>query len=95
MLAYGAVNAVQDAWLEQLVKRGWVGWEIPSALRPGFVPVWLAVLALAGACAWALTIEGERERRLVEARGRGPGYQPLVPGAPLKGPTRSEVTQPP
>jgi len=52
--AYGAVNLVQDAWNEQLVKRDWVGWKIPSALEPRPEPVWLVVLALAAAAALAL-----------------------------------------
>ena len=34
LLAYGAVNLAQDAWNEQLVKRGMVDWKIPSALEP-------------------------------------------------------------
>ena len=33
--AYGAVNMTQDAWNEQLWKRGTVDWKIPSALQPG------------------------------------------------------------
>ena len=32
--AYGAVNMTQDAWNEQLWKRGTVDWKIPSALQP-------------------------------------------------------------
>ena len=32
---YGAVNFAQDLWQEQLVKRGWVDWSIPTALEPG------------------------------------------------------------
>ena len=47
MLAYGAVNMIQDLWLEQFVKRGWTEWEIPSALVPGARPIWLVILALA------------------------------------------------
>ena len=35
LAAYGAVNATQDFWQEQLVKRGTVDWAIPSALYPG------------------------------------------------------------
>jgi hypothetical protein len=45
MLAYGLWNAVQDFWLEQLVKRGTVSAEIPSALRPGLTVAWLVLLA--------------------------------------------------
>lgn len=47
LLAYGLVNAAQDFWLEQVVKRGWVAWEIPGALRPDLAPVWIAIVVLA------------------------------------------------
>jgi len=46
--AYGLVNAVQDFWLEQVVKRGWVDWEIPGALRPSGSWIWIVIAALAG-----------------------------------------------
>ena len=49
MLAYGLWNAVQDFWLEQLVKRGTVSVEIPSALRPSLSLAWLVLLAGAAA----------------------------------------------
>ena len=49
MLAYGLWNAVQDFWLEQLVKRGTVSAEIPSALRPSLSLAWLVLLAGAAA----------------------------------------------
>ena len=55
--AYGAVNATQDFWQEQLVKRGTVGWAIPSALYPGLKPVTLVTVLLAGLVAWLLTRE--------------------------------------
>ena len=47
LAAYGAVNASQDFWQEQLVKRGTVDWAIPSALYPGLKPVTLVTIALA------------------------------------------------
>ena len=47
MLSYGLVNAAQDAWLEQVVKRGWTTWEIPDALRPAFTPIWLVIITAA------------------------------------------------
>jgi hypothetical protein len=46
MLAYGAVNFVQDAWNEQLYKRGWTDASIPSALLPSLTPIWLVVIGL-------------------------------------------------
>lgn len=47
MLVYGLANALQDFWLEQLVKRGATELEIPSMLRPEATPAWGAVLAAA------------------------------------------------
>jgi hypothetical protein len=52
--AYGAVNMTQDAWNEQLWKRGTVDWKIPSALQPALEPVWLVTLGLAAFTALAL-----------------------------------------
>lgn len=65
--AYGAVNMTQDYWNEQLVKRGWIDWKIPSALTPRLVWVWLVILSLAAATALALrrehvVIHSHRER---------------------------------
>ena len=48
LAGYGAINFAQDLWLEQVVKRGWVAWRIPSAVVPGLEAVTLATLALAG-----------------------------------------------
>ncbi len=55
--AYGAVNMIQDAWNEQLWKRGTVDWRIPSALEPGLDPIWLVTLALTALTALALRRE--------------------------------------
>jgi hypothetical protein len=57
-LAYGAVNMTQDAWNEQLVKRGTVDWRIPAALQPALEPIWLVTLGLAALAALALRREG-------------------------------------
>jgi hypothetical protein len=48
LAVYGAVNAAQDFWLEQVVKRGWTSHEIPGALEPRASWIWLVML-LAGA----------------------------------------------
>ena len=45
----------QDLWLEQVVKRGWVEWEIPGALRPDLTAVWLVIVALAAVFGAVLT----------------------------------------
>jgi hypothetical protein len=59
-LAYGAVNMIQDAWNEQLWKRGTVDWKIPSAIEPGPDPIWLVTLGLTALTALALRAEGRR-----------------------------------
>ncbi|HZO96830.1 MAG TPA: hypothetical protein VFB42_05615 [Gaiellaceae bacterium] len=43
MLAYGAGNVANDFWNEQVVVRGWSGWEFPSVLHPGLTWAWAAV----------------------------------------------------
>jgi len=49
MLAYGLANLVQDAWGEQLVKRGWTDWHVPSTLRPEVSAIWALIIGLAAA----------------------------------------------
>jgi hypothetical protein len=44
MLAYGVGNLVNDDWLEQVVKRGWMSREVPSILTPAANWGWAAVL---------------------------------------------------
>jgi hypothetical protein len=61
--AYGGVNMAQDAWNEQLVKRGWLDWKIPSALQPDLAPIWLVVIGLAALTALALGWEARAEAR--------------------------------
>ena len=53
MLVYGLANALQDFWLEQLVKRGATTLRLPSMLRPDTGAEWLALL-LAAAAVYAL-----------------------------------------
>jgi hypothetical protein len=40
MAAYGTANLTQDTWHEQVVKRGWTAWDIPSALVPRLSVMW-------------------------------------------------------
>jgi hypothetical protein len=49
MLAYGLANAIQDAWNEQLWKRGTVDRHIESVLRPELSWGWLAIVVAAAA----------------------------------------------
>lgn len=66
VFAYGAVNALQDGWNEQLVKRGWADWEIPNAVHPSLEPTWLVIVAIAAATAFALRREAAMQQSLPE-----------------------------
>jgi hypothetical protein len=46
-IAYGLANTANDAWLEQLVKRGWVDTAIPSVLTPAVSLAWLGIVLAA------------------------------------------------
>jgi hypothetical protein len=47
LLAYGLGNAVQDFWLEQIVKRGLTVFQLPMVLTPAVNWGWAAVLLVA------------------------------------------------
>ena len=68
LFAYGAVNFVQDLWHEQVVKRGWSDWKVPSATNPSITPIWLVILAIAAGTALVLHRES---LRLVDADRAG------------------------
>lgn len=53
MLAYGLGNVANDLWLEQVVKRGWTGWQIPSVLEPRPSWAWATLLAGTVLVTWA------------------------------------------
>lgn len=57
MFSYGAVNAAEDGWHEQVVKRGWVAWKVPSALLPRLHWIWLVTLGIAAVAYVALRVE--------------------------------------
>jgi hypothetical protein len=44
MVAYGVANMINDAWYEQVVKRGWTEWRIPDMLRPHLSVGWGLIL---------------------------------------------------
>jgi hypothetical protein len=48
MLAYGVANALQDFWLEQVVKRGWTDQALPSMILPKLSFGWLGIVVAAG-----------------------------------------------
>jgi hypothetical protein len=47
LLAYGAANAGQDFWLEQVVKRGWTDRSLPSMIQPSLSLGWLGIVLAA------------------------------------------------
>jgi hypothetical protein len=49
LLAYGLANAVQDFWLEQVVKRGWTDERLPTMTQPSFSIAWALLIAAAAA----------------------------------------------
>ncbi|MGZ4481216.1 MAG: hypothetical protein ACXVY5_03335 [Gaiellales bacterium] len=46
MLSYGVAVAAQDAWLEQVVKRGWTRRRLPDVVRPAPTRWWAGLLAV-------------------------------------------------
>ena len=60
MFAYGGVNFAQDAWNEQIVKRGWTDASIPSVLLPGVKPIWAVVIGVAVVATIVLLREDRR-----------------------------------
>ena len=46
MLCYGLMVAANDGWNEQIVKRGWTGYGLPSVITPTFSGGWAFLLAL-------------------------------------------------
>lgn len=49
LFVYGAANAVQDFWLEQIVKRGWTDGALPMMLVPSPSLAWVAIVGIAAA----------------------------------------------
>jgi hypothetical protein len=71
LVAYGLGVALADGWHEQIVKRGWTAWRVPSVLHPAASWAWLVVLAAALLVWLAL-------RRWLDAGDRRAG--PVGPG---------------
>jgi len=73
MFAYGFMNFAEDAWHEQLVKRGWLGWKIPSALIPRLHWVWLVTLGVALLTYAVFAVERRRaQTAIIDGHERSP-----------------------
>jgi hypothetical protein len=59
MLVYGIGNIANDFWLEQIVRRGWTSWQVPSVLEPRPTWAWL-VIVVATVALWLWWISRPR-----------------------------------
>ena len=79
MFAYGFMNFANDAWHEQLVKRGWIEWKIPSALLPRIHWIWLVTLGVALVAFLIFRFERKRARTaIIDGHERSPDGLPRV-----------------
>ena len=53
-------NMLNDGWNEQIVKRGWTTWKIPSVLQPGLTWMWGLVI-VAGAAIFFTAFQQRRD----------------------------------
>ena len=83
-IAYGLANAAQDAWLEQVVKRGWTTHVIPSVLHPALTLPWLGI-AVAAAVFAGLILRPAPARRSGRPGPRTPSSPPATPRAAPSG----------
>ena len=79
-IAYGLANTAQDAWLEQIAKRGWTTHVIPSVLHPALTLAWLGI-AIAAAVFAALILRPVPARRSGPPGPRTPASPPARPRA--------------
>jgi hypothetical protein len=83
-IAYGLTNTAQDAWLEQVAKRGWTTHVIPSVLHPTLTLPWLGI-AVAAAVFAALILRPVPARRSGPPGPRTPASPPARPRAARDG----------
>ena len=69
LIAYSLMNIANDAWLEQVVKRGWTAWTIPNVLEPRLNWGWLVIVAGGGAI-WASCFGPKLTQAGVDSRVR-------------------------
>ena len=70
MLAYGLGNIANDFWLEQVVRRGWTSWTVPSVLEPRLTWAWLVIVVGAAAVLLSLQRSPAAGRRRRPSRAR-------------------------
>jgi hypothetical protein len=62
LIAYSVMNIANDAWLEQVAKRGWTSWVFPDVLEPKLNWGWLVILG-GGVGLWLLLYAKPAPRR--------------------------------
>ena len=67
LFCYGVGNIANDAWLEQVVKRGWTTWEVPDVTTPKASVAWGLIL-LGASVLWLLLVLPGLRREGHEAR---------------------------
>jgi hypothetical protein len=67
MFSYGLFNLLEDAWLEQVVKRGWTERELPDFLVPDLSIGWALIIAGAFVAWYVLFRPVESDRVPAEA----------------------------
>ncbi len=85
MLAYGFGNVANDFWLEQVVRRRWTSWSVPSVLSPQLTWAWGLVVA-AAIVIWLVWFRGESGGLVVLGRPSAP--PPPAVGGWRRGPGR-------
>jgi len=71
LIAYGVGNMANDAWYEQLVKRGWLEWRLPSVMRPSLTWMWLLVIAV-GLAIFFTALKPRRDHAATHAPSSSP-----------------------
>jgi hypothetical protein len=63
MLVYGLMNAAEDFWLEQVVKRDWTDERLPTVIRPSATVGWAVLVACATAVfvSWLVYCRARRQ----------------------------------
>ena len=73
VFVYGFMTSAEDAWHEQLVKRGWLEWKIPSALIPRLHWIWLVTLGVALVMYVVFAVERRRaQTAIIDGHERSP-----------------------
>ncbi len=70
LVTYGLGNVLNDSWYEQVVKRGWASFSMPSVLQPGPNLAWAVILAvglLIGILFLRVADDGAPPRRTIPA----------------------------